>query len=51
MHKQKVTTLGWRKLHFPKVAKIGHIFGHRIDYLRLLFLEPEAHEAEGRMGY
>ena len=28
----EVTKLGSRKVIFPKVTKMGSIFGHRIDY-------------------
>lgn len=32
MYKQKVTELGSQNYIFPKVTKMGSIFGHRIDY-------------------
>ena len=44
MHKQKVTTkLGSRKSIFPKVTKMGSIFGHKIDYYGVGVLRGQRH--------
>ena len=41
--KQKVTKLGSRKLHFPKLTKKWSIFGDRIDYNGVGVLGRQSH--------
>ena len=46
MHKQKVTIytkLGLRKSVFPKMTKMGSIFGHKIDYYGVGVLRGQRH--------